>query len=156
MPENDPRGQQERSRLMERLFRREGETLVDNHPEIPCGPDACFLLENDPPEQHGKPIVCTQCWNALCEQRDKSISAFKKMAVLHGKSRENANILLIAIGKIAGMDINAPGIKAIEVALKALVEFGETEGGESLKAEADWQRLVAAEKAAFPDNPPRD
>lgn len=32
----------------------------------------CFLLEDDPPDQHGKPIACTQCWNALSEQLSRT------------------------------------------------------------------------------------
>lgn len=27
----------------------------------------CFLLEDDDPCQHGRPVACTQCWNALSE-----------------------------------------------------------------------------------------
>lgn len=39
----------------------------------------CFLLEDDPPEDHGKPIACTQCWNALSEMERLAAS---KVALL--------------------------------------------------------------------------
>jgi hypothetical protein len=93
-------------------------------------PTDCFLLENDPPEQHGKPIACTQCWNALSNDVERL--------------RAEVTNLLKPLGEIAGLDIKSAGIRAIEIALKALVEFGLMEGGEALKAEADWQRVKAA------------
>ena len=43
--------------------------------------DTCFLLEDDEPSQHGKPIACTQCWNALSEMQRESASRAALLSV---------------------------------------------------------------------------
>jgi hypothetical protein len=50
----------------------------------------CFLLENDPPEQHGKPIACTQCWNALSEMERHAAT---KVALLSPAADEYQSLI---------------------------------------------------------------
>lgn len=42
--------------------------------------DTCFLLEDDDPSQHGKPIACTQCWNALSEMQRESATKAARLS----------------------------------------------------------------------------
>lgn len=118
-------GQLSNAKSLTREIQRHAESNATEAPR-------CFLLEDDPPEQHGKPIACTQCWNALGTEVDEL--------------REDLTTLLVALGRIAGMEIDSPGTDAIDIALETLAKFGLTERGENLKAEAAWKRFTSAGK----------
>lgn len=49
-------------------------------PDAPVAGGSCFLLEDDPPEDHGKPIACTQCWNALSEMERAAASKAARLS----------------------------------------------------------------------------
>ena len=53
----------------------------------------CFLLEDDPPEQHGKPIACTQCWNALSELHRASQAENDRLRQLGIKQQDEIETL---------------------------------------------------------------
>ena len=42
----------------------------------------CFLLEDDPEDAHGKPIACTQCWNAVVGRAELLEDQVQNLAAL--------------------------------------------------------------------------